>query len=201
MNGTRAFLCAAFAVIAACGGARTAAAQSSDFVTQLTEDNIALFLEETKTVSLGKRDDMLPEDIESYLNHHLAPKGSFRSKTKFEIPGYPIQEAEMKLNRDEYIAKVLEGQDLIADYETAIEIKKIKIENGGRAAMVTTVSTEHGKLPWPDGQGNEKTVPVKGHSECEQKLIVSLSNYIQMADADCATVISFLPFGDKPLGE
>lgn len=194
-------LCMALAVMAACGGTRAAMAQGGDFVTQLTEDNIALFLDETKTVSLGKREDMMPEDIESYLNRHLAPKGNFRSKTKFEIPGYPVQETEMKLNRDEYIAKVLEGQGLIAEYETTIEIKKVKIENGGRSATVTTASTEHGKMPWPDGQGEEKIVPIKGHSECEQRLIVSLSNYIQMADANCATVISFLPFGDKPLGE
>ena len=198
----RAILCMAFTVInVACGKSGTGLAQTGDFVTHLTEDNIALFLEETKAVSLGKRDDMLPEDIGTYLDRHLAPKGSFHSKTKFEIPGYPEQETEMKLDRDEYISQVLEGQNLIADYETTIEIKKIKIENGGRSATVTTVSTDHGKMPWPDGQGEEKMVPIKGSSECEQRLIVSLKNYIQMADASCKTVISFLPFGDKPLGE
>ena len=178
-----------------------AVAQTADFVTQLNENNIALFLEETKTVSLGKRDDMLPEDIETYLARHLAPKGSFKSKTKFEIPGYPNQDMEMKLSREEYIKSILDGQNLISDYETTIEIKKMEIENGGRAANVTTISTDHGKMPWPNGQGEDKLVPMKGTSECEQRLIVSFNNYIQMANATCTTVITFLPFGDKPLGE
>lgn len=191
-----------FAIFAAvfASGARGALAADEDFITRMTDDNVALFLEEVREVSLGKRDDMMLEDIEAYLGRHLAPKGSFRSKTRFEIPGYPVQETEMKLGRDEYIENVLQGQNLIRDYETAVEIKSIKIGNGGKSAEVETVSTDRGKMPWPDSQGEEKLVSIEGKSTCAQRLIVSFNNYIQMADAACETVIKFLPFGDKPLG-
>jgi hypothetical protein len=182
--------------------AATAFAQmDDDFVLSLDRQRIQAFLEETNKVSLGQRDDMAPEDIAAYLNRHLAEKGKFTSQTTFEIPGYPPQRANMKLDKQGYIDNVMQGQGLISNYTTAIEIKDIKITGLGKAATIKTVSTDSGEMPWPSEQGERKLVPISGVSECEQKLIVSVNNYIQMAGAECTTKITFKPFGDRKLGE
>jgi len=176
-------------------------AQSDDFITKLTEKNVADFLKETNSVSLGYRDDMAMDDVQKYLNRHLAPKSNFHSKTTFEIPGYPAQETEIEVKKKDYITNILDGKGLISNYQADLEIKKIKIAGTGRSATVTTTSHDSGELPWPDAQGNERMVPIRGVSECEQKLTLSLSNYVQILNASCSTTIKFLPFGNTPLGE
>lgn len=192
---------AAIFTLAICAARASFAQMDDDFVMSLDQQRIQAFLEETNRVSLGQRDDMTPEDIAAYLNRHLMEKGKFNSQTTFEIPGYPPQQADMKLDKQGYIDNVMQGQGVIANYTTAIEIKDIKITGLGKAATIRTVSTDSGEMPWPDEKGERKPVPINGVSECEQKLIISVSNYIQMAGAECTTKITFKPFGDKKLGE
>ncbi|HEY8190848.1 MAG TPA: hypothetical protein VIG74_00385 [Alphaproteobacteria bacterium] len=179
----------------------SSAQMRDDFVMSLDSKNIRAFLEETNKVSLGQRDDMTPENIAAYLDRHLAPKGKFNSKTTFQIPGYPPQNADMKLDKQGYIDNVMQGRGLISGYTTAIEIKDIKISGIGKAATISTISTDSGEMPWPGENGEQKPVPISGKSTCEQTLIVSLDHYIQMAGAECVTEITNRPFGGKPLGE
>lgn len=177
------------------------AEEKNDFVMSLTEENIVTFLEEVRTMAIGKNDYFSDGEITAYFKKHLAHKGQFRSKTLYEIPGYPPSETELKVGKKEYIEQVLQGQGTIHDFETSIEIKEIKIAGTGKSATLTTTSIEKGKMPWPDGQGSDGLVSIEGRSDCKQKIIISLSHYIQMASAECDTTISFMPFGDTPLGE
>lgn len=178
-----------------------AAASVEDFVTRLTQENIRSFLEEAKAVSTARSLERTPEDISAWLNRHLAPKGSFRSMTKFALPGFPVREVEMKLDKQQFIESVLGGQSLFENYQTSVEIKEMKIASSGRSVTLKTRSTEKGELPWTDGAGKSELIPVEGFSDCTQKIVISPANYIQMADADCRTEISFAPFAGKPLGE
>lgn len=182
-------------------GAPRADAGNADFVTVLTADKIQAFLEESRNLAVGRDIATAQEDITRYFQNHLAEKGVFKSKTRYELPGFPAQEGEMKLNKEEYIAYVIEGRDLLEDYRTTIEVRAIEISGSGRSATIQTTSTERGKMPWVDEQGNPALIPIDGVSDCEQRLVVSPANYIQLAQADCNTLISFSPFGDTPLGE
>lgn len=173
----------------------------SDFVMSLTEDNIVAFLEDVRTMAIGKNDYFSDREIATYFKKHLANKGQFRSKTLYEIPGYPPSETDLKVGKKEYIEQILQGQGTIHDFETSIEIQEINIAGTGKSATLTTTSIEKGKMPWPNSQGTNELVSIEGRSECEQRIILSLSHYIQMASADCDTTISFMPFGDTPLGE
>ncbi|MBI4030903.1 MAG: hypothetical protein HY370_04450 [Proteobacteria bacterium] len=176
-------------------------ANAEDFVTRLTQDNVRSFLEEAKAISTARSPERTPEDISAWLNRHLAPKGNFRSMTKFALPGLPVKEVEMKLDKQSFIESVLGGQNLFENYQTSVEIKEMKIASSGRAVTLKTRSTEKGDLPWTDGEGKSELIPVEGFSDCAQKIVISPANYIQMADADCRTEISFAPFAGKPLGE
>jgi hypothetical protein len=177
------------------------AQDNEEYVSILTPDNIKAFLEKSERISMGRSQEMTTDDIAEFFKHHLSDKGSFRSVTSFEMPGTPPTEAEMKYTKDEFIDNVLQGQGLIEDYQTSMEISNLELKNGGKAATLNTVSTETGRLPWPDGEGGQRILPIEGKSECKQKLVVSLSNYIQTADTDCKTRIKFSPFAGKPLGE
>lgn len=180
------------------------AAQDGDFVQTLTDQNIRAFLERTQTLSTSGDHGASDEDLRIYFTRHIADKGEFRSRLHFEMPGFPTQDAETAYKKDDFIGNVIEGRDLMADYSATFEIKKMKIAGNGRSAKIESIITEKGKLPWPPSstgqQGSQQILPVEGRSECEQTLIVSLTNYIQMASAACRTAISFAPF-DKPLGE
>jgi hypothetical protein len=188
-----------FAMIA--GSIQARAEDNEDFVTVLTEKNIQAFLEESRSLMGDMNFGADPEDITKFFQNHLAEKGTFRSKTRYELPGYPVQEGEMNLNKQEYLDFIAQGQGMLQDYSSSIEIKSLKIAKSGRSATLQTTTTEKGKLLWPDEDGSRKPLPIEGISECEQKLVVSLNNYIQIAQDDCATKISFAPFEGKPLGE
>ncbi len=159
------------------------------------------FLEDVKDVSIGKRPEMTHDELMDYFNSHLANKSLYKSMTRFEIPGFPAKDIEMKLGKEEYIDKIINGRETLEEFNASLEVKALEITHGGKLATIKTISTETGRMPWADQSGQTKYIPVEGHSECDQKLIVSLTGTIQMAGADCLTTISFAPFGDKPLGE
>ncbi len=171
-----------------------------DFAQTLDESSVKAFVEELRAVSTGQDADAAQGDAAAYLKNHLADKGSFRSKTTYEMPGYPVQEVEMEFQKSEFIDNIANGNGLLQDYETSVAIEDLNISNGGRSATFKAKISEKGRIPWPDGRGGQEMVPIKGSSDCQEKVIVSLNNYMQLADADCATTISFAPF-DKPLGE
>lgn len=174
---------------------------SKDFINTLNENNIRDFLEEVREISTGQRPDMLDDDVANYFDNHMADSGKFESTMRYDIPGYPTQEITMKLDKKKYINSVVNGRHMMEDYNTSVEIRTLDITRGGKQAKLVTVTKEKGRMPVPQKDGQEEIVPVTGESKCEQILIVSTNNFIQMKSADCATVIKFDPFGGKPLGE
>lgn len=196
-----------FAFFLALAGTGQATAQGKpdprpDFITTLNEQNIRAFLNEVDEISTGQRMDMLDEDLADYFNNHIADKGLFKSKMRYEIPGYPTQETEMELDKVQYINSVIRSRAMMEDYHADIDIQDLKIHNSGRSATFTSVVTEKGQMPFPKDpkKPNEvQMIPITGKSTCDQKLIVSFNHFIQMAEAECETFISFDPFGGKPL--
>lgn len=179
----------------------TANAGSGDYISALTEENISQFLEETRTLASSSDMGFYSEDRKAYFTRHIAPKAKFTSKTRFELPGYPVKEGEMSYDKEVFIQNVTDGNGTLEEYSVEIDIEEVDISNSGRSATVRTNITETGRLPWPNEQGGEKLIPVKGTTACEQGLAISPTNYIQMTSANCETQISFSPFEGDVLGE
>ena len=180
------------------------ASNGRDFVTALTKENIAAFLQEVKEIGTGQRSEMMPEDIKTYFTNHISEKAQFKSKLHYDVPGFPAEPIDAGLNKGEYINGILSGRGLILDYQAQIDIKDMKLSDGGRRVALRTLTKERGRLPLP-GSENETDaekkdpIPIEGESDCQQTLIVSFANYIQMVKADCVTDIRFLPFEENPL--
>lgn len=173
-----------------------------DFVIVLDENNIKEFLSEVRQISTGQRPDMMDEDVENYFTNHIAEKGKFKSALRYEIPGFPMQETTLELGRDDYINSVVTGRYMLENYTTSVDVQDLKIGNNGKSATFKSITTERGNMPWirdPEKKDEIEMIPIQGQSVCEQRLIVSFNNFIQMAQADCATVISFDAFAGKPL--
>lgn len=173
---------------------------NKDFINTLDQRNIKTFLEEVREISTGQRPDMLDDDVANYFDNHLADNGHFKSKMKYDIPGYPAQEVAMELDKQKYINSVVNGRHMMQDYQTSVEVRSLDINAGGKRAELVTVTKETGRMPVPQENGPEEIVPIEGESKCNQVLTVSTNNFIQMKQAECSTVIRFDPFGGKPLG-
>jgi hypothetical protein len=175
-------------------------------VTKLDKNNVTAFIQEVQAIVTTGSATMTQPEIAAYFNRHIAEKALFDSTMKYEMPGYPAQESAMQIGKAEYIDGILNGASMMKSYENSVEIKKIEIGKGGRSAHVTTVTREKGEMPWPkqsegeDGPPELVPMPVSGMSTCEQTIIISLTNYIQMQRAECYTALSFDPFENKELG-
>ncbi|PJB73503.1 MAG: hypothetical protein CO093_00670 [Alphaproteobacteria bacterium CG_4_9_14_3_um_filter_47_13] len=189
----------------ACLSSAPAQAESDprpDFISVLNDENIRSFLKETSDVSTGQRASMSDQDVIDYFDNHIAEKGEFKSRMHYEIPGYPAQDNEIRLDKTHYIDTVVKGRHMLEDYRASIDIQNLKIKGNGKGATFTSIITEKGKMAVPkDPEKPEEIemVPIEGKSVCEQRLVISFNNYIQMASADCTTTINFDPFAGKPL--
>lgn len=181
-------------------------AAKEDFITRLDKGNVTAFIENVQRVVDGESGAMGAQDIADYFNNHIADDAQFESTMKYEMPGYPAQENAMNIGKTEYINGVLGGTGLMKRYEHNVQIKDIEINNGGRSAKVKMLILEKGEMPWP-GEGSSdgkpapmEPMPVAGKSECEQTIVISLNNFIQMKSAACYTALSFDPFQKSELG-
>ncbi len=172
-----------------------------DFIVALDEQNIRDFLREVSEISTGQRPDLLDDDLIDYFANHIAEKGEFKSSIRYQIPGFPTQDSEMVLAREEYINSVINGRFLMEDYKAEIDIQDLKIAGNGKSATFKSVTKEKGRMPMAKDEEKKQIemIPIQGESTCEQRLIVSFNNFIQMAKAECTTLVSFDPFAGKPL--
>lgn len=174
----------------------------ADFVVALNEGNIRAFLQETGEISTGQRPGMTDDDVTDYFTNHLADKGEFSSTITYEIPGFPNRDVEVKLDKENYTSTVVTSRNMLDDYRTNVSVSDLKIGSGGKSATFKSITKEKGRMPWakdPENSTETEMIPVQGESICEQRLIVSYNNFIQMASAACKTRISFDPFGGKAL--
>jgi hypothetical protein len=174
----------------------------NDFVSALNENNIRAFLRDVTEISSGQRPEMLDDEIINYFDNHTADQAVFKSKMSYDIPGFPLTENEMKLDKQQYITMIANGRYVIQNHEVDIKIDNLKIGNGARSATFQSTITEKGRMPFPkdpEKPDDLQIIPIEGKSVCQQRVIVSYNNFIQTAKADCETLISFDPFGNKPL--
>lgn len=169
---------------------------------RLSEQNVRQFLETMRAIGTGQEQQMTPDEMQGYLEHHIAEKAHYESTLTFEIPGMQRQETKATLTKQQYIETLFNDLQVMKAYNTEIDIKEIDFSRSNRVAELVTVIKEHGNIPWGEHtDGSERRVPVKGTSKCQQKIVISLDNYIQMAKAVCKTLIKLDPFAGKELGE
>ncbi len=169
--------------------AKTDAAAVS--VSALTKDNVQQFITETVAVSGGQREDMDDYGITTYFMSHIADHGQFISTIEYDMPDMPSSARTLEMDKMNFISHVLQGKEAMNRHETAVQIEYIEIAANGKSAMVTSTNYERGVMPVQDAMGEARMIPVTGTSYCEQEIVLSQKNIIQMAKADCSTNIDF----------
>lgn len=159
-------------------------------VKSLTEDNIKSFVNKTADLTSGKKLEMSSDEIGDYFEEHLHEHARFKSVLKYDIPGFPPQEASMSLDKEEFIDNVKSGAQALSDYKNKIRIKDIKISSDKRKATVQTTGSESGIMPVSSDGKTKQHIPVEGASTCQQILMLEKGT-IQMYSANCETKIKF----------
>lgn len=159
----------------------------------LTEERIKEFIHKSSDITNGMQKDMSKEEIAAFLNTHLHENARFKSNMKYVIPGYPSKENKMTVNKEEFIENVQSGAQTLEDYSHEISVKTINISSDKRKATVLTSGKEAGTMVI-NTDGKEQKVPVIGQSSCNQIIMLSDANVIQMFNANCSTEIQFQDF-------
>ena len=160
-------------------------------VRSLTETNIEQFVTEVAAVSGGKRDDMDSYSITKFFMDHIAENGLFTSEIEYAMPDMPASTRTLEMDKLNFISHVLEGMKTMTRHESAVKIEYIKIADSGKSAKVMATNYERGIMPVNDDFGEARMIPVMGTSYCEQEIVLSGKNVIQMVGADCSTNIDF----------
>ncbi|MCB9982523.1 MAG: hypothetical protein H6861_02445 [Rhodospirillales bacterium] len=166
---------------------------ASDALTKLTQDNVKAFIEETTDITSSNRNGLSPKTIQDYLDQHLDKKAHFKSVMKYHIPGMPVQETQLSLDKEGFMDSVGKGAETIEGYDTLVEIEDIKISSDGEKAFVKTRNTEYATMPVPTETGGTQGVPMEGVSECSQILLLK-KGVIKMYNANCVTNIEFMEY-------
>lgn len=161
-------------------------ALAQERVPSLTEDNIKAFINRTTEMTNRKSADLGGAEAKSFFEKHLHPNARFKSKMVYEIPGFPAKQAELALDKGEFIESLAGGSQAIDNYSNKINIKSVKIASSGKSATVDSESMEEGVMH-VEGQA----VPMLGVSTCNQILMLSDQGVIQMFNANCTTQIRF----------
>lgn len=188
----RTSFCLSFVALTVAFAPHFALAGNYASVNTLNEDIVKDFVNETTQMSSGAVDGMGLDEIRTYLDDHIYQNARFKSSMKFVIPGYPPQENTLSLDKDDYIKSIEQGADKISSYQADVEITSVKLSRDKRTATVVTVAKESGMMDIPADDGNE-SVPVAGTSRCNQIIILSKNNVIQMHSAQCTTTVTFSP--------
>lgn len=176
-------------ILMGCSSARADDAK----VKKLTQANVKEFIENTTDLTTGNSRSLSPDKVRTYLEKHLENKAKFKSIMKYKIPGLPVQEAVLNLDKDGFMKSVVEGSESIEGYENLVEITEVKVASNGKKAFVKTASTEYASMAIPTETGGTENVPIEGVSECTQ--IISLNKgVIQMYSANCITNVEFLEY-------
>jgi len=165
--------------------------KSDTAVKELTQANVEQFVNDVAQVSGGLREDMDQFSITKYFMKHIAEEGMFISTIEYAMPDMPSSERTLEMDKMNFISHVLQGMGTMNKHETAVQIEYIKIVDNGKRATVMTTNYERGVMPVEDGFGDTQMMPITGTSYCEQELVLSTGNVIQMAGANCDTDINF----------
>ena len=117
----------------------TAQAQA---VTELTDDNIRSFIEQTTAITSGRESEMDDEQINNYLDEHLHHDARFKSTMRYAIPGFDTQVKIMTVDKDDFIESIHQSANTMDGYESQIEVSEIKMSKDGRKATLKTRTLE-----------------------------------------------------------
>ncbi len=160
---------------------------SAQAAKRLTEDMVRGFIEETTTLTDIQNENFDPDTVKTYLERHLHKNARFKSTMSYSIPGHDKQENSISLDKEKYIASITDSPKAVGGYDREIEILDIRISKDGGNATVTTKSTESGYI----NVSAEQQVPMEGVSTCNQIIVMSKKNVIQMYSAQCTTEVEF----------
>jgi hypothetical protein len=165
---------------------------SGNKISELNHTNVALFIEEVAAITGGKRDDMDDFTVTEFFLDHVHDSGHFISTIDYSTAADMMNQTKtLEMGKMDFISHILQGLKAMKKHETAVRIEHIKILNAGTEATVTTTNFERGLMPVDDGFGGMQMMPVTGTSYCEQDLVLSQAQTIQMRGASCDTSISF----------
>ncbi|MCB9991930.1 MAG: hypothetical protein H6867_11290 [Rhodospirillales bacterium] len=163
----------------------------SSSVNSLTESNIERFINDVTAISGGQRDDMDAYSVTDFLMTHIAENSNFKTEIEYGLPDMPSNMRTLEMDKMNFISHTLQGMKAMTRHESAVRIEYIKIADSGKSAKVMTTNYERGIMPVSDDFGEARMMPVTGTSYCEQELVLSGKNVIQMAGANCSTSIDF----------
>ncbi len=160
-----------------------------DFIARLSENNIRAFLENVEQIVNGNKPGMTPAKMNDYFQDHMAENGTFATILHYDVSGTPAKDINVSLTKQQYIDGVMKGNSPIKDYNSTIDILNLNIAADGKSATLKTVTREQGKLmPGQQaGQAEQVVLPVTGESTCDETVILSASNLIQLQSANCTT--------------
>lgn len=130
------------------------------------------------------------EDHSGFFNTHLHPAAFFLSEVKYNIPGFPSQQNELSMSKQQYIESASNKQSIVSDFEADVSVSNIKISRNKRNATLVVTTNENAYITVPNGRGSE-TVPVSGSSSCKQIIRINDDDILQVYSAKCTTDMSF----------
>lgn len=143
-------------------------------------------------MSSGKSLSNSAPQILKFLDTHIHRSARFKTVIQYSVPGQAPQQNEMAMDKKKFIENIKTGTDSMNDYESAITISKIQISKDGRKATLETQSNENGMMTIVDPEsGQQHQVPVLGASQCQQIIMLSEKNVMQIYNANCKTGIMF----------
>lgn len=170
-----------------CVSAKNTYAQSK--INALNENNITFFIQDMTAMTSGGNLSNSQGSIVQFLDRHLHPKARFKSALQYNIPGFPTQENSVSLNKEQFIENIQTGSQTLENYETSTEVHDIKISKDSRKATLRTVGYERGTM-----SASGQQFPVEGNSTCNQIIMLSENDIIQIYHANCKTTIRFQEF-------
>lgn len=165
---------------------------SEEVLNSLTSENIEHFIQELTAVTTGQSKTLDVYGVTEYLMKHLPADGEYITAISFEDHNAEIQEEYMVMNRLTYISNILQAMKGVVAHEVTIKIENIDIAKNGKRAEIVISSLERGLMPMPDGSGGTRFMAMSTSTYCEQELILTDDNIIQLAITDCSTDINFL---------
>jgi hypothetical protein len=158
---------------------------------KLNNQNIENFIAALTEMASGNNLEGGTQNATSFFEKHLHPGARFKSSVEYVIPGSRSQSKNMALDKAQFIENVAAGPQAVENYENRVNVKSVKVSSDGRRATIETRGIESGMMTMPDEAGNMITIPMEGHSDCQQIIMLSDNDIMQVYNANCKTVINF----------
>lgn len=164
---------------------------TSEKLERLDKHHVEAFVEKVSAMlnNTGEQ-EWSAYNIAQYLNRHISADSQFHSVLSYRSSDLPVNDTQLTLSKNEYIAHAIQGRDSMARHETKTIIEFVEILDDGKRARAVITNYERGIMNQGQGTGTGG-LPVSGMSYCEQDFVLSENNLIQMDGASCSTEMTF----------